>query len=193
MLRRMYNKVLALSDRKSAMWFLALISFIESSFFPIPPDALLIPMVLSNRQKAWRIAAVCTVSSVLGALFGYVIGMFLYESVAKPLLEFYHYIDKFEDFKNLYNEWGAWVVAFFGFTPFPYKVITITSGVVNLNIWVFIVASILSRAGRFFIISALLWKWDGKIKDFIERRLGLLTILFFVLLIGCFVAIKYLV
>lgn len=193
MLRKMYNKVMALADRKSAMWFLALISFIESSFFPIPPDALLIPMVLSNRKKAVKIATVCTVSSLLGALFGYAIGMFLYDSVARPLLELYHYTDKFNDFKNLYNEWGAWVVAFFGFTPFPYKVITITSGVVHLNIFIFMLASVISRAGRFFLIAGLLWKFDGAMKDFIERRLGLLTTLFFLLLIGCFVAIKYLV
>lgn len=149
MLRKLYNKVMSLSDRKSAMWFLAAISFIESSFFPVPPDALLIPMVLSNRSKAVKIAFVCTVSSVLGALFGYVIGAFLYDSVAKPLLELYHYTDKFNSFKELYNSWGSWVVAFFGFTPFPYKVITITSGVVKLNLLVFIIASILSRGARF--------------------------------------------
>lgn len=193
MLRKIYNSVLALADKKSAMWFLALISFVESSFFPIPPDVLLMPMVLSNRKKAFKIAAICTVSSILGALLGYAIGMFLYDSVAKHLLEFYHYDDKFNEFKDLYTAWGAWVVAFFGFTPFPYKVITITSGVVNLNLAVFMIASVLSRAGRFFLIAGLLYKFDGKIRDFIEKRLGLLTILFFVLLIGCFVAIKYIV
>ncbi|MCT4575498.1 MAG: DedA family protein [Alphaproteobacteria bacterium] len=193
MLRKLYNKVMSLSDRKSAMWFLAAISFIESSFFPIPPDALLIPMVLSNRSKAVKIAFVCTLSSVLGALFGYVIGAFLYDSVAEPLLELYHYTDKFNSFKELYNSWGSWVVAFFGFTPFPYKVITITSGVVNLNLLVFIIASILSRGARFFLIAGLLWKWDGKIKDFIERRLGLLTFLFFALILVCFFALKYII
>ncbi len=172
---------------------MAVISFIESSFFPIPPDVLLIPMVLANRKKAWKIAFICTISSLLGALFGYLIGMFLYDSVAKPLLEFYHYTDKFNDFKDLYSQWGAWVVAFFGFTPFPYKIITITSGVVHLNIFIFILASVISRAGRFFLIAGLLWKFDGAMKDFIEKRLGLLTFLFFALLIGCFFAIKYLV
>jgi membrane protein YqaA with SNARE-associated domain len=150
-------------------------------------------MVLSNRSKAVKIAFVCTLSSVLGALFGYVIGAFLYDSVAEPLLELYHYTDKFNSFKELYNSWGSWVVAFFGFTPFPYKVITITSGVVNLNLLVFIIASILSRGARFFLIAGLLWKWDGKIKDFIERRLGLLTFLFFALILVCFFALKYII
>ena len=192
MLRKLYDKTMHLADKKSAMWFLAAISFIESSFFPIPPDVMLIPMILSNRKKAFKLAAVCTVSSVLGALFGYAIGMFLYESVARPLLEYYHYMDKFDSFREMYNSHGAWVVGFFGFTPFPYKVITITSGVVNLNIFVFILASIISRAGRFFLVALLLWKYGKPIKDFIERRLGLLTIAFFVLLIGCFFGIKYL-
>lgn len=192
MLRKMYNKVLELADKKSAMWSLGIISFIESSFFPIPPDVLLIPMVLGNRKKAWKIAMICTISSIFGALFGYAIGMFLYDAVALPLLEFYHYTDKFNEFKNLYSEWGAWVVAFFGFTPFPYKVITITSGVVHLNIFIFILASLISRAGRFFLVAGLLWKFGDPMKEFIERRLGLLTIIFFVLLIGCFIGIKYL-
>lgn len=191
MLRKLYNKTLSLAGRKSATYWLAFISFVESSFFPIPPDILLIPMVLKNKDNAFKLAFLCSIFSVLGALFGYIIGMFLYDSVALPLIEFYSYTEQFARFQELYHSWGAWVVAFFGFTPFPFKVITITSGVVGLNIGIFILASFISRAGRFFIVSALLWKFGTPIKDFIERRLGLLTFLFFALILACFWGLKY--
>jgi membrane protein YqaA with SNARE-associated domain len=191
MLRRLYDWTIRLSAHPRALWALAAVSFIESSVFPIPPDVLLLPMVLAARERAWRIAAVCTVASVLGGLLGYGIGYFLYEEIGQPLLTFYGYEEQFIHFKNAYNEWGAWIVFGAGLTPFPYKVITIASGVANLDIVTFIVASVLSRGLRFFLIAALLWKFGPPVRRFIEARLGLLTFVFFVLLLGGFVVVRY--
>ena len=188
-----YNRMMRASRSKYALYVLAVISFVESSFFPIPPDILLIPMVLAARQRAWLIAGVCTVASVMGGWFGYAIGMFLYDVVALPILEFYGYVAKFDEFRQYYNDWGAWIVFGAGITPFPYKVITIASGVSGLDIWTFSIASILARGFRFFLIAALLWKYGKKMEDFIVKNLGWLSILFFVLLFGGFVIIKYVI
>ena len=193
MLRPLYDWTLALAGHRHALWALAAISFIESSIFPIPPDALLIPMVLAAPTRAWKIALVCTVSSVLGGMAGYGIGMFLFEEVGRPLLEFYGYGPKFAEFKATYNEWGAWAVFIAGVTPFPYKVITILSGVTALDPTVFSIASVLARGLRFFLVAALLWKFGPPIRDFIEARLGLVFTIFCIGLVGGFVAIKYLV
>ncbi|MDH3790940.1 MAG: VTT domain-containing protein, partial [Rhodospirillales bacterium] len=171
---------------------LALVAFIESSLFPIPPDILIIPMVLAARPRAWRIAAVATAASVLGGLLGYAIGAGLYETVGRPVLEFYGYGAKFEEFRGAYNDWGAWIVAGAGFTPFPYKVITIASGVTGLNLAVFMLASLVSRGARFFLLAALLWYFGPPVRRFIEANLPLLATLFFVLLFGGFLAIRYL-
>ncbi|MEH6545896.1 MAG: YqaA family protein [Sneathiella sp.] len=191
MLRRLYDFTMSLAAKPRAKWFLGGISFIESSVFPIPPDVLLIPMVLANRAQAWRIAFICSVFSVLGGLFGYLIGAVFFDWIGAPIIEFYGYADKFDRFKDAYNEWGGWIVAFFGLTPFPYKVITIASGVTHLNLAVFIIASVASRSLRFFLVAGLLWKFGEPIRDFIEKYLGLLTIAFFVLLIGSFLVLKY--
>lgn len=191
MLRSTYDWVMGLAARKDAIWVLAAIAFIESSVFPIPPDVLLIPMVLAARDRAWRYAAVCTIASVLGGMLGYAIGMFLFESAGQPLLEFYGYADKFDDFRGRYNEWGAWIVLIAGLTPFPYKVITIASGVAELDLAVFTIASVLARGLRFFIVAALLWWLGPPVREFIEKRLGLMTIVFCVLLLGGFIAAKY--
>ena len=188
-----YNRMMRASRSKYALYVLAVISFVESSFFPIPPDILLIPMVLAARQRAWLIAGVCTVASVMGGWFGYAIGMFLYDVVALPILEFYGYVAKFDEFRQYYNDWGAWIVFGAGITPFPYKVITIASGVSGLDIWTFSIASILARGFRFFLITALLWKYGKKMEDFIVKNLGWLSILFFVLLFSGFVLIKYVI
>lgn len=191
-LKRSYDWAIDASSKENALIILAVISFVESSFFPIPPDLLLIPMVLATPSKAWKIAFVCTISSVIGGLFGYAIGMFLFESVAAPMLDFYGYLDKFEEFKQGYNEWGAWIIAGAGLTPFPYKVITIASGAVQTNMAVFLTASVLSRAGRFFIVAALLKKYGEPMKIFIEKRLGILMTLIFLALLAGFAAIKLL-
>lgn len=191
MLRRLYDWTIHLSAHPHAIWALAIISFVESSVFPIPPDALLIPMVLAARERAWRIAAVCTLASVLGGLLGYAIGFFLFDEFGRALLEFYGYLDKFETFRASYNEWGGWIVFGAGLTPFPYKVITIASGVTHLDLVTFTVASILARGLRFFLVAGLLWKFGPPMRRFIEKRLGLLTVIFFVLLLGGFLVLRY--
>jgi membrane protein YqaA with SNARE-associated domain len=193
MLRSLYDWVMGLAARKDAVWVLAAVAFIESSVFPIPPDVLLIPMILAARESAWRYAAVCTIASVLGGMLGYAIGLFLFESAGLPLLEFYGYAAKFEEFRGRYNEWGAWIVFIAGLTPFPYKVITIASGVTELDFAVFSIASVLARGLRFFLVAALLWWLGPPVREFIEKRLGLMTILFCVLLLGGFLVAKYLV
>lgn len=192
MLRPLYDWTLRLGATPYALWALAAIAFIESSVFPIPPDVLLIPMVLAARDRAWLFAAVATVASVLGGFAGYAIGFGLFEAVGQPILEFYHATEQFERFRAGYNQWGAWIVAFFGVTPFPYKVITIASGVTELNLFSFGVASLLSRGARFFLVAALLWYFGQPIRRFIERNFGLLSILFFVLLFAGFLAIGFL-
>ena len=149
--------------------------------------------VLAERAKAWFFALVATVGSVLGGVFGYLIGYYLFDAVGQPMLELYGYSEKFQKFADQYNEYGAWIVFFFGVTPFPYKVITIASGATALNIFVFMLASVLSRGLRFFVVAALLYWFGPPIRDFIEKRLGLVFTVFVVLLFGGFVAIKYLV
>ncbi|MBC8240905.1 MAG: DedA family protein [Alphaproteobacteria bacterium] len=190
MLRRLYDRTMALAGHRHANWALGAVSFIESSVFPIPPDVILIPMVLAQRQRALLIATICTVGSVLGGLLGYVIGFYLFDSIGQPILEFYGYGEKFASFQSRYNEWGVWIVLIAGLTPFPYKIITIASGVVGLSMPVFLIASIVARGLRFAIVAALLWRFGAPIRDFIERYLGLLFALFMVLLIGGFALIK---
>lgn len=190
--RKIYDTTLDLAARKNAIWWLFAISFIESSFFPIPPDIMIIPMVLAMPKNAYRIAGVATLASVLGGYLGYSIGIFGYEVIAKPLLEFYGYMAQFEKFENYYQEYGAWIVFGAGITPFPYKIITIASGVVHLNLAVFTVASILARGFRFYIIAVLLKHFGEPMKVFIEKNLNLLSILFLLLLIGGFAVIKFL-
>ena len=192
MLRRVYDWTMSFAANRNAMWALFIISFIESSVFPIPPDILLVPMILAARDKAWKIAGVCTLASVLGGIAGYGIGYFLYESIGLPLLELYGKADKFAEFQNMYNEWGAWVVAMGGVTPFPYKVITIASGVTHLDMVTFIVASVLSRGVRFYLEALLLWYFGDPIRDFVERYLGLLVTGGFVVLFGGFLLVKFL-
>ena len=191
MLRRVYNWTMALAAGRHAEKALAGVSFAESSFFPIPPDLLLIPMVLAERIKAWRYAAICTIASVIGGVFGYLIGAFLFEQIARPILDLYGFGAKFDEFAGWYNDWGAWIVFAAGLTPFPYKVITIASGVTRLDLLVFMVASVLARGIRFFAVAGLLWWFGPPIRRFLDRYLGPVTLVFFVLLIGGFVALRY--
>ena len=191
-LHRIYAWTMAQAASPYALWMLALISFVESSVFPIPPDVLLIPMVLAAPRRAWLIAGVCTVSSVLGGLLGYAIGALLFDAIGRPVLEFYGYLDKFAEFQARYNEWGGWIVFGAGLTPFPYKVITIASGVTDLNLVTFLIASVLARGLRFFLVAALLAYFGPPIKSFIERNLGWLTALFFALLLGGFLVLRLL-
>jgi membrane protein YqaA with SNARE-associated domain len=182
---------MGLASHRNAIWFLSFIAFIESSFFPIPPDIMLIPMILAVRQDAWKIAFFCMISSVLGGIGGYGIGYYFFELIGSELLEIYNYGLKFDQFQSTYDAWGAWVVFFAGLTFFPYKVITILSGVMGLNLPIFIISSILARGIRFFVIAWLLWKFGDMIQDFIYRRLGVIFIVFCLLLISGFIIIKF--
>ncbi|SDR28917.1 YqaA family protein [Pseudovibrio sp. Tun.PSC04-5.I4] len=192
MLRRLYDWTLSLSAGPRAPYALGFVAFVESSVFPLPPDLLLIPMCVSKRQKAWLYALICMVASVLGGLLGYMIGAVLFEEVAKPILSFYGYMEKFDRFAKIFEDWGWWFVFIAGLTPFPYKVITIASGVFALNIPVFIMASIVSRGIRFFVVAGLVYLFGPTIRDFIEKRLGLVFTAFIVLLVGGFALIKFL-
>lgn len=190
--RRIYDHTLNLASRKNALTWLFVISFIESSFFPIPPDIMIIPMVLVTPKEAYKIAGVATVASVLGGYFGYFIGVYGFELIARPLLEFYGYMKQFGEFENYYHEYGAWIVFGAGITPFPYKIITIASGVVRLDLVVFTIASVIARGMRFYFIAWLLKRFGDPMKVFIEKNLNLLSILFLLLLIGGFAAVKLL-
>lgn len=191
-LQSLYDWTMGLAAHRHALAALFLVAFVESSVFPIPPDVLIIPMVLAAREKAWLIAGVATLASVLGGLLGYAIGFYFYEGLGQPILDTYGYLEKFESFSARYNEYGAWIVAGAGLTPFPYKVITIASGVTHLDLGTFTIASVLSRAARFFLVAGLLYAFGPPIRSFIEAHLGKLTLLFFALLFGGFVAAKYL-
>lgn len=192
MIRPLYDWTLRLADRPNALVALGIVSFIESSFFPIPPDILMIPMIIARPSRAWLIATVALVTSVLGGLFGYFIGAVLFDTVGQPILDFYGKAEAGEVFAQKFNEYGAWAVLVAGVTPFPFKVITIMSGWTGLSLPVFITASILARGLRFFVVAGLLWKFGAPIRDFIERRLGLMFTLFMVILIGGFFLVKYL-
>ncbi len=190
MLRRLYDQIMRLAAHRHAGWWMALVSFIESSLFPIPPDVMLVPMVLADRRKAWMYALICTVASVIGGFLGYAIGYFLFESIGAWVIQLYHLAQEFETFQHTFNTYGAWIVLIKGMTPIPYKLITITAGVTKLDLLVFTVASVGSRGMRFFLVAWLLWQFGPPIRDFIERRLTLVTTGFVVALVGGFFAIK---
>jgi membrane protein YqaA with SNARE-associated domain len=192
MLRGLYDWTISLAESRYALWALAFVAFVESSVFPIPPDVIMIPMIIATPRRAFLIAGIALVASVLGGMLGYYIGLGLFETVGRPVLEFYGKDAYFAEFTATYNEYGAWAVLIAGVTPFPYKVITILSGATGLNFGVFMVASIAARGLRFFVVAALLWKFGMPIRSFIERRLGLMFILFVVLLLGGFFVVRYL-
>ena len=190
MIKRLYNKTMALAAHPQAIYFLALISFIEASFFPIPPDVMLIPMVLMNPSRAWFFALIATVFSVLGGIFGYLIGAFSYEQFAQPILYTLGKEVEIANFSEKYNEIGLWAVITAGVSPIPFKVITIMSGATNLNFVVFVGASLVSRGIRFFIVAGLLNFYGHEIKVFIERYLNWVFMLFVILLLFSFIGLK---
>lgn len=192
MLHRLYARTLEIAAGPHALAALMAVSFVESSFFPIPPDILLIPMILARPSRAWRLAALCTVASVAGGLLGYAIGYFLFDAIGRPVLEFYQAMDSYDRLKAGFAEWGVWIIIIKGMTPIPYKLITIASGVAHFDLVWFIAASIVSRSLRFFLLAALLWWFGDAARSFIERRLTLVTTLFAVALVGGFVALRYL-
>lgn len=192
MIRPLYDWTLGLAGHRHALWALALVSFTESSFFPIPPDILMIPMILAAPHRAFLIAGVCLISSVLGGLAGYGIGYFFFEQIGQPILAALGKIEQITAFNQRFNDLGFWPVLIAGLTPFPYKVITIMSGWTALPLGTFIVTSIIARGLRFFIVAALLWRYGAPIRDFIERRLGLMFTLFIVILLAGFYIVRVL-
>jgi len=192
MLHRLYARVLTLAASPHAPWWLAAISFAESSFFAIPPDVLLIPMVLARPERAWRLALICTVFSVLGGMFGYYIGYALFEQIARPLLHMYGYEQRFESMRALYDQWGLWVILIKGLTPIPYKIVTIASGAFAFNFPVFVAASIVTRGARFFLEAFLLRRFGEPVRDFVEKRLTLVTSMVAAGIVGGFLALRFL-
>ena len=191
-LKRTYNWTLEKAQHKNAKWYLSLISFAESSFFPIPPDILLIPMALASKANALFYAFICTLFSVLGGILGYAIGYFFYNSVGIYIVDFYHLENSFNIFESYYKEFGILIVLGAGITPFPYKFITIASGVFGLNIFLFIIVSIIGRGLRFYLIAILLYFFGEKIKLIINEYFNILTIVFFILLVGSVFIIRFL-
>ncbi len=192
MLNTLYDRLIALSKSGWAPYILAAVSFAESSFFPIPPDIMLVPMALASPKRAWFYAGICTVASVLGGLLGYAIGALLYDSLGQWLLNLYGYGAKFEQFRQWYQVYGAWVILIKGFLPIPYKLVTIASGVAGYNLFWFLVLSLVTRGARFYIEAGLLNRFGGTIEPFIRRNLaatvaGSLA----VIVIGFYLAAKF--
>jgi membrane protein YqaA with SNARE-associated domain len=192
MLRGTYHRVLALAASPRAPWWLAVVAFAESSFFPIPPDVLLVPMALARPDRAWRLALICTIASVAGGALGYFIGFAVFDLLAKPVIELYGYGARFAAFQAMYAEWGLWVILIKGLTPIPYKIVTIASGAARFNFWVFMAASAATRGARFFIVATLLHFWGDAVKQFIERRLTFVTTGVALGIVGGFVAFRFL-
>jgi membrane protein YqaA with SNARE-associated domain len=173
MLRRIYDWCIDAAHKPYALWIMAAVAFAESSFFPVPPDVMLIPMSLARPARAWVYASVCTAASVLGGILGYAIGALLYDSVGHWLISIYGLGDKVEAFRAGYAEYGAWIILLKGLTPIPYKLVTITSGFANFNIWLFVALSVIARGGRFFVVAILLNRYGEWIRVRIEQHLGL--------------------
>ena len=191
LLRNLYDWVLHWANTPYGVPVLFLLAFAESSFFPIPPDVLLIALAIAIPTRAFRYALVCSVGSVLGGMFGYLIGWQFYEFVGKPIIEFYNGQAKFHEIEVLYQQHGTWAVFIAGLTPIPYKIFTIASGVFRINFFNFMIASVLSRSARFFLVATLIWYFGPTIKGFIDKYFNLLVVLFTVALIGGFILLRY--
>ena len=191
MLRRLYDSLIRLAEHPKALWALGGVSFAESSFFPIPPDIMLIPMVLAHRAKAWLIAGVCTIASVAGGFLGYAIGYFLFETAGKWVLDFYNLQNAFATYQHQFNEWGLWVILIKGLTPIPYKLVTIASGAAHFDLLTFGLASLVTRGARFYLVAALLYFVGEPLRTFVEKHLTLVTTAFVLIVIGGFVAVAY--
>ena len=177
LLRRLYDWCIGAAHKPYAMWIMGAVSFAESSFFPVPPDVMLIPMSLARPERAYVMAAWCTATSVAGGVLGYAIGALLYDSVGGWLIQLYGYGGKVEGFRAAYAQWGAWIILLKGLTPIPYKIVTITSGFAGYNFGLFVLFSIMARAGRFFLLAFLLHRYGEQARHFIEKRLGLWVLL----------------
>jgi membrane protein YqaA with SNARE-associated domain len=191
LIRKLYDWVLHWAKTPYAVPALFLLAFAESSFFPVPPDVLLITLAISIPKKAFKYALICMIGSVIGGILGYGIGLYGYETVGKPIVDFYHGQEVMELIKTKYDQHGFLGILIAAITPIPYKVFTIASGVFKFDFWLFTLASIIGRSTRFFIVAALIWKFGSPIRNFIEKYFNLLSILFMILLIGGFLLIKY--
>ena len=191
MLRRLYDWCIGAAGKPHATWLMGFVSFIESSFFPIPPDVMLIPMSLARPDKAYFYALICTLTSVAGGVLGYFIGAVLYDSLGLWLIQLYGYGDKVESFRESYAEWGAWIILLKGLTPIPYKIVTIASGFAGYNLLMFILLSIVARGGRFFLLAFLLHRYGPQARVIIEERLGFWVTIGAVVLVGGIIAAVY--
>jgi membrane protein YqaA with SNARE-associated domain len=191
MLRHLYDRVIRLAAHPRAPAVLAVIAFLESSVFPIPPDVMLVPMVLARRTQAFRFALICTVASVLGGLLGYAIGYYAFATVGEWLVRTYHLEAGLEAFRHGFAEYGTWIILIKGLTPIPYKLVTIASGAAHFDLVTFVWASLATRGLRFFLVAALLWRFGEPVRRFVEQRLTLVTLVFLVALVGGFVAVRY--
>jgi membrane protein YqaA with SNARE-associated domain len=190
-IRKLYDWMLRQAGSRSAPYILAAVAFAESSFFPIPPDVMLAPMVVSRREKAYQYALICTVASVIGGCFGYAIGYFL-EPAGQWLLSLTGHKEGLHEFQKIYAQWGLWVILIKGFTPFPYKLVTIASGLAAFNFWIFLGASIVTRGGRFFLTAFLLKRFGPQIQEVVEKRLNLFALLVVALFVGGLLLVKLL-
>ena len=191
MLKRLYHWVLHWSDSPYGTWALFILAFSESSFFPIPPDVLLIALAVGKPEKSFKFAAVCALGSILGGILGYVIGWQFMAAVGEKIVAFYGLSTKVEYIEVLYNRYDAWAVGIAGFTPIPYKVFTIAAGVFKINFFIFIAASAVSRSARFFLVAGLIYYFGPGIQTFIEKYFNLLVVVFTILLVASFVLLKY--
>jgi membrane protein YqaA with SNARE-associated domain len=189
----MYDYCVAAAGKPFATWTMGAVSFVESSFFPIPPDAMLIPMSLARPDKAYHFATVCTVTSVAGGILGYAIGYFLYESLGLWLMQLYGGTEKIAAFQHAYKEWGAWIIVLKGLTPIPYKIVTIASGFAQYPILPFILLSFIARGMRFYFVAFLIHRYGDRARAIIEERLGLWTTLAAIVVVGGVVAAVYLI
>lgn len=193
MLRGLYDWTIRLSAHRNAHWALAAVSFAESSFFPVPPDVMLVPLTVARPERAWFYASVCTIASVLGALLGYAIGYLLYDTIGHWLMSLYGYTDKVEEFRALYAKWGAWIILIKGVTPIPFKIVTIASGFAGYNLFWFVGLSIVTRGARFFIVAGILNRYGEPLKLFIDENLGLVAGGFAALIVAGFLVARYVV
>ena len=191
MLRKLYNWCINAAGKPHAAWILGAVSFTESSFFPVPPDTMLVPMALARPDRAYYYAAVCTIASVLGGILGYAIGAYLYESVGLWLISLYGYGDKVEAFREAYARWGSWIILIKGATPIPYKIVTITSGFAGYNFFLFVLLSMITRGARFYLTALLLSRYGPQAREAIEKRLGFWFTVFLVALIGGIIVAVY--
>lgn len=190
MFRPLYNWTLRLAGHRHAMRSMAAISFAESSFFPIPPDVMIVPMMLARRDQIWRIATICTIASVLGGIFGYIIGYFLYDTLGQWLIGVYGLQKGATEFHDWYAKWGAAIILVKGLTPIPFKLVTIASGLAKFNFGIFILTASITRAARFFLIAALIDRFGAPIQEFVEKRLNLVGFAFLIVLVAGFAAVS---